>query len=930
MAETQLDISTKKAIDELKALQAEIVKTGNVAENTADDVNDAFKLGAAQGLADGIEALQKEFKDLERSANTLRQALRNTTDPRTAELYRQNIARLEQGMKKLETTAKATGVSLKEVNKEGGLGKQVFGEFFGAFTKASLIAAALVAVKNFVVEAVRLSEETEKATRSFAAFLGNADKAAQVVSDLQGFSAENLIDTGAVFEAGKALLAFGESSENLVPVLSRISDISAATGKNFNELTTIYGKARAAGVLYAEDINQLVDAGIPIIQEFAKQLGVSNDQVKKLASEGKISFEELQLAFFNLSEAGGKFADQSKINAETIGGAWTGLVTELRPIIESIGDFFSEVATKSLNTIKQFVKDVKTFGGAAFLGATTAGEETGAFFDLPTQKEQTERERLEKEAAEARKRAAAKNAKDLAKQAEALERERQRAIIDSMAEGMAKEIAIENLRFAELEKRLKRFNLDTEEAETEHRKNLLLIHAKYFELVLSEQEEAERAAREQLAVEGDTQQEILKKRFDAAQKQIELEKEIFAGVLLERQKGFNSENELDKKSAEEKKKFDEDLARAREEFQLLMQAREIENMLAFGQFQGETEKKILEQRLANIRGAIAELQTTDAPDKKPFDLLEFLGIDDKNRDEFENAVKQIVRGLNEIAQARLDAAQAAVDAANEQVEAAEDAVDAAEEKLDREIELAQTGEANNLALREAELAAAEQQAADAKRIRDEAIKEQQKAARAQLIVDSATQASSIATAAASIFAQGAKFWPVGLGLAVASIAGMIALFASIKARAKAITAQKFKRGGEVQPENRVYGQPDSDGEILVRATPGEFVTNRKQSQKHKPLLEAINAGDTAKMALYLDAIKTGGRRDVETTAGIGGGVSVSVNATDPKLRELMAKNNALQKRIFELEKNRPQSQDMGDYYLVTKNGRKERIKKRQR
>ncbi len=930
MAETTLDISTKKAIDELKALQAEIVKTGNVAEGTKKDLDDAFKIGAAQGMADAIDDLQTEFQQLERSAKTLRAALKNTTDPKLIELYRTNIGRLEQGMKKLETTGKAAGVNVRELNKEASTGRQVFGELFGAFTKVALIVEAIRLVKEFVVESVNLAEQTRKVQLQLEAFTGSAEKAGAIVQDLTALAQERLLNVDEVLEAGKGLLAFGESAENLVPVLGRIADISAATGKNFNELSIIYGKARAAGVLYAEDINQLVDAGIPIIGEFAKQLNVSADEVKKLASEGKISFEELQLAFFNLTAEGGRFAEQSKINAQTVSGAWQGLLNDLRPVFEAVGEFFSFAARKTIGIFRDLIGDIKELFGAGTptFDVELADREALRQDRAAYEKELNEREKLEKAAADARK----KRNQASAKEAADLERERQRAIIDGMAEGMAKEIAIENQRFAELKKRLDKFHLDTEDAENEHRKRLLEIQLKYYVSTIDAQTEAEIAAKEQFSVEADTREEALKKRFDAAQKQLELEKEIFEGFLLERQKNFIAENEANEKTAEQRKAFDENLARAREEFQLIAQQKELENLLEFGQFRDETEKKILEQRLANIKEAISQLGELDAPEgKKPFDLLEFLGIDEDNRQEFERAVGQIVEGINQITQARLDSARAAVDAANEQVRAAEDAVEAAEEKLDREIEIAETGEANNLALRQQELAAAEQQAAAAKKIRDEAIKEQQKAARAQLVVDSATQASGIITATANIFKNFSALPFVGIALAAAQIASMIALFASIRAKAKAISAQKLKTGGEVKGRDKVFGEPDSDGEILVRATPGEYVTNKKQSQKHRPLLEAINAGDTAKMTLYLERMSQGARRDTEATAGAASpGVSVTVNAADPKLRELMKRNNTLQNRTFEMQKNRPQVFDMGDHYLKVKNGRRERIKKRQR
>lgn len=421
------EFDDSKILGSLDKIEQGILGIGDAAKKTDEEMEKAFDAGVVEGVVTGIKDAQREYAKLADAARTLRGALRGATNPEAIKLYEKALRDTEKGMKELETTAKRAGINLKEVSKEVSVGKQVFNEFFGQFTKAFLIAEAIRKVIDFTKYAVELAQQTKLATLQFTAFLGSAEKAGDAVGKLQAFARAKFLDTGAVLQAGKSLLAFGEDVENLETVLSQIADISAATGKNFNELVTIFGKARAAGILYAEDINQLVDAGIPIIQEFAKQMGVSADQVKKLASEGKISFEELELAFFNLTAAGGTFADQAEQNAETVGGAWRGLLAELEPAIQKIGDFFGEIATKSLNTVSQFVKDVKTFGGAAFLGATTAQEEIGAFFDIPVQAtaEALEKQKqLEEAAAKRRLELAQKTTKQLKDEAEKRRKDR--------------------------------------------------------------------------------------------------------------------------------------------------------------------------------------------------------------------------------------------------------------------------------------------------------------------------------------------------------------------------------------------------------------------------------------------------------------------------------------------------------------------------
>ena len=91
----------------------------------------------------------------------------------------------------------------------------------------------------------------------------------------------------------------------------------------------------------------------------------------------------------------------------------------------------------------------------------------------------------------------------------------------------------------------------------------------------------------------------------------------------------------------------------------------------------------------------------------------------------------------------MDARKAAADQAKE---LADDEVSAAENALNREIELRNQGYANDVALREKELA-------DAKQKQKEAVELQAKYKKEQVLLDAAMQASSMITASANIFKQ---------------------------------------------------------------------------------------------------------------------------------------------------------------------------------
>jgi tape measure domain-containing protein len=198
--------------------------------------------------------------------------------------------------------------------------------------------AALAGIGVLTAKIVRSGLEMEQTRVSFATFLGSAEKGNAVIKDLVNFSNVTPFTSDEVLKAGKGLTAFGTKTEALIPTLKAIGDISAGTGKDFNELATIYGKAQVAGTLYAEDINQLVEAGIPIMGEFAKALGVSEDQVKKMASTGALKFSDLQTAFSNLTKEGSMFGGLMEKQSQTLGGLWSTLVGKFESSMAGLGE----------------------------------------------------------------------------------------------------------------------------------------------------------------------------------------------------------------------------------------------------------------------------------------------------------------------------------------------------------------------------------------------------------------------------------------------------------------------------------------------------------------------------------------------------------------------------------------------------------------
>ena len=265
---------------------------------------------------------------------------------RLKDSFSQGLGKLDRGVDKFERNV--DGVSKKSTMSFAAIGRTL-----GAL---GLAVGAGQLIKNVAT----LGIEMEQTRVSFTTFLGSAEKANKAISDLNQFANVTPFDNAQVIKAGKGLLAFGTAQEELIPTLKSIGDISAGTGKDFNEHATIYGKARVAGTLYAEDINQLVEAGVPIMGEFAKALGTTEANVKKMASEGKLKFSDLETAFKNLTGEGGLFFDLMAKQSLTVGGRISTLMGKLQTIGIAIGEAVLPILGKGVDLLLGFTESIRS------------------------------------------------------------------------------------------------------------------------------------------------------------------------------------------------------------------------------------------------------------------------------------------------------------------------------------------------------------------------------------------------------------------------------------------------------------------------------------------------------------------------------------------------------------------------------------------
>lgn len=247
--------------------------------------------------------------------------------------------------------------------------------FKGAALAAGGLALGIGAISIPIAKmGIDFNAMKETAYTAFSTILGDGQKATDLMADLQAFAASTPFEFSELADATKKLLAFGIEGENSLEILRQVGDVSSAIGAPIGEIAELYGKAHVQGRLFAEDINQLTGRGIPIIQELAKQFGVTDAEVKKLVEDGKIGFDNLETAFRDLTSEGGKFSGMMEAQSQTFAG-------QMSTMQDNFNQLAGELAKPIFEFLKTGIGDVNVLLGH-FTEKIQAGDMRGALQGL--------------------------------------------------------------------------------------------------------------------------------------------------------------------------------------------------------------------------------------------------------------------------------------------------------------------------------------------------------------------------------------------------------------------------------------------------------------------------------------------------------------------------------------------------------------------
>lgn len=185
--------------------------------------------------------------------------------------------------------------------------------------------------------AVKSASDFERLQTSLNVLTGGAEQGAKAFERLVKFSAKTPFQLGDLAAVNNQLIGFGMSTDDAFDSLKLLGDVSAVAGADLTRVAVAFGQSAAAGRVMQQDINQFINNGIPIYKILNGVTGASVDQLRKMGSEGKITFDLLKKGFIKATSEGGQFENGMQKLSQTFAGQFSTLKDNLNIALAKFG-----------------------------------------------------------------------------------------------------------------------------------------------------------------------------------------------------------------------------------------------------------------------------------------------------------------------------------------------------------------------------------------------------------------------------------------------------------------------------------------------------------------------------------------------------------------------------------------------------------------
>lgn len=294
-----------------------------------------------KSLQQNVQAIEY-LKKARLSLNTTDANYKNTLEQINQAIARHNQALTEAGVKSQQLATRHRNL----MDTAGQLSRQL------------ALVFSVSQIEGYISKLAKVRGEFELQQRSLQAILQNKSQADQIFNKTVQLAVKSPFQIKELVTFTKQLAAYRIESNKLYDTIKRLADVSAGLGVDMGRLILAYGQVKAAAYLRGTEVRQFTEAGINMYGELQKlfktrdQADYTTAQIVDMISKRKVTFEDVEQVFENLTSKEGIFYNMQEIQAETLQGKISNLKDSIDVMLNSIGKANEDTLKGSIDSVK--------------------------------------------------------------------------------------------------------------------------------------------------------------------------------------------------------------------------------------------------------------------------------------------------------------------------------------------------------------------------------------------------------------------------------------------------------------------------------------------------------------------------------------------------------------------------------------------------
>lgn len=251
--------------------------------------------------------------------------------------FDKRILQLENSIKRIAQQSASSGSILDKSFQKAGQSANLLGNDIGGLQRNLLGLASVATLGRLGQQIISIRGEFQQLGIAFEVMLGSKEKADKLMAEQIAFAQKTPFTLTDVATNTKQLLAMGIAQEKVMATMKSLGDVAAGVSVPLSRVAINYGQVATMGKLQQREIRDFAMAGIPIIDELAKNLGKAKSEIMDMVSAGQIGFPEVEKAFQTMSGEGGKFYNLMEKQNKSVTGQVSNLTDKIQVMMNEIG-----------------------------------------------------------------------------------------------------------------------------------------------------------------------------------------------------------------------------------------------------------------------------------------------------------------------------------------------------------------------------------------------------------------------------------------------------------------------------------------------------------------------------------------------------------------------------------------------------------------